>query len=385
MRSNKGSFATFGFSSAAPPFPSGEAWCFATILRERGIDPAFPMQAIGIPETSRLDSACYLTLDQVISMHRLARRYIGCAELELAVAERQHINAYGNAGLAVMSSATLRVVFDIWREYRSLFGFKTELEIRRKSLPSVEIHVNDMFELPPDVRVAARLLDVAKILVMLRDILGRGFAVEHISLHGATHDDLQRLSQFANCPVTEGRATSITIPASICDRTLLHAHEVTFLRSVQQCQLEIELFRRHPALVTEIRNRLDNLTDGVPSFSALARDIGMSERTLRRRLLDLGTSYTAILDEVRFEKARLLLLQSGVTTDMIARKLGYTETSNFRHAFRRWAGHSPQSFREGQRNMLCFQESQRTSFSQHGSLSFRSHAEASHAPMFVAG
>jgi AraC-like DNA-binding protein len=97
--------------------------------------------------------------------------------------------------------------------------------------------------------------------------------------------------------------------------------------------------------VQGVRDALANLQDGVPSLCAIARRMGVSERTLRRRLKSGGTSYNTILREMRAAVAKNVLLDRMVTVDRIATQLGYSETANFRHAFKRWTGHSPQSYR----------------------------------------
>lgn len=77
----------------------------------------------------------------------------------------------------------------------------------------------------------------------------------------------------------------------------------------------------------------------------VATCLAMSERSLRRRLRTLGTSYTQILGDVRAEAATAFLSDPTARLDGIAECLGYTEAANFRHAFRRWMGCSPTDFR----------------------------------------
>jgi AraC-like DNA-binding protein len=81
----------------------------------------------------------------------------------------------------------------------------------------------------------------------------------------------------------------------------------------------------------------------------LARALGMSERTLRRRLQDHATSYQQLLDDVRSEQARTWIEQSDDTLEAIAGRLGFADTSSFFHAFKRWTGTTPAQFRRRQR------------------------------------
>lgn len=100
------------------------------------------------------------------------------------------------------------------------------------------------------------------------------------------------------------------------------------------------------AFASVVRRQFDRLEDHVPTLQEVAKALAMSERTLRRHLRALDTSYSQILEDVRRESAEIALLHSSLTVDQIAGMLGYSETANFRHAFRRWFGMSPRTFRQ---------------------------------------
>ncbi len=70
-----------------------------------------------------------------------------------------------------------------------------------------------------------------------------------------------------------------------------------------------------------------------------------SPRTLRRHLQALGCSYQQLLDELRFEQAKLWLAQDQMPIRQIAEQLGFSETASFRHAFVRWSGVAPSLMR----------------------------------------
>jgi AraC-like DNA-binding protein len=77
----------------------------------------------------------------------------------------------------------------------------------------------------------------------------------------------------------------------------------------------------------------------------VARALGVSPRTLRRRLSALGTSYQALLDELRHDIARHHLKHGQESIDAIAEKLGFASRSVFERAFRRHVGASPSAYR----------------------------------------
>ena len=82
---------------------------------------------------------------------------------------------------------------------------------------------------------------------------------------------------------------------------------------------------------------------------AMATELGMQVRTLRRRLEAEGTTYRELLAGVRKLLAIEYLRKTRMTTVEVASRLGYSDVSNFRNAFSRWTGHTPQYYRRGER------------------------------------
>lgn len=86
------------------------------------------------------------------------------------------------------------------------------------------------------------------------------------------------------------------------------------------------------------------LPHGTPTARQVAADLFMSDRTLRRRLREEGTSYQGVLDEVRADLARAYLAGGRHGTDEVADRLGFSDASAFSKAFRRWTGRTPADY-----------------------------------------
>lgn len=88
-----------------------------------------------------------------------------------------------------------------------------------------------------------------------------------------------------------------------------------------------------------------SLSEGVPTISDVAGRLGMSGRTLQRRLSDQGYTFQFLIDEARRHLAQRLLEQTEYGLAEIAYLTGFSEQSAFTRAFKRWAGQTPRSFR----------------------------------------
>jgi AraC-like DNA-binding protein len=90
---------------------------------------------------------------------------------------------------------------------------------------------------------------------------------------------------------------------------------------------------------------LQQLTSGEPSEQELASALGMSRRTLQRRLGDLGLTYKGVVDETRYELAQRYLDDPERSVTDITFLLGFSEQSAFTRAFKRWSGKAPTAYR----------------------------------------
>jgi AraC-like DNA-binding protein len=92
------------------------------------------------------------------------------------------------------------------------------------------------------------------------------------------------------------------------------------------------------------------LPDGYPSARLAAALMGVSERTLARRLSARGFTYGALVDEVRFTVAKGLLQKPDLKIEDIAIAVGFGDQSNFTRMFHRVGGLSPGEFRTAARS-----------------------------------
>ena len=103
------------------------------------------------------------------------------------------------------------------------------------------------------------------------------------------------------------------------------------------------------ALRVEVASRL---CDGHPSLADVAPDLGLSVRTLQRRLAERGLVYRDLVQGTRRQLALEYLERGDTDLTEVALLLGYAELAAFAHAFRRWTGASPGAHRRARRTRL---------------------------------
>lgn len=99
-------------------------------------------------------------------------------------------------------------------------------------------------------------------------------------------------------------------------------------------------------LPLRLRRLLMRYYGAFPSLDTAASDLGMSARTLSRKLAEDGTTYQKELDDLREKLAKEYFFRGGDSVTQVALMLGYTDISNFSKAFKRWTGLTPTEFME---------------------------------------
>ena len=87
------------------------------------------------------------------------------------------------------------------------------------------------------------------------------------------------------------------------------------------------------------------LLDGYPRIDWVAAKLGMTRRSLQRRLAERGTTFSRVLDDLLQEQSKRLLATGAMSITEIALRLGYADAAHFSRAFKRWTGAPPIAYR----------------------------------------
>jgi AraC-like DNA-binding protein len=133
--------------------------------------------------------------------------------------------------------------------------------------------------------------------------------------------------------------TGLDFAAHLLDRPHLHSNPT--LQTLIRAEVEQRFARvsRPASLVDRLRAYLRNQPAArIPDMSAAARDLGVSVRSLRRRLSEDGLSYRVLSQELQRDQACAMLRDSEFTLQGVAYALGFADSASFHRAFKRWTG-----------------------------------------------
>jgi AraC-like DNA-binding protein len=115
----------------------------------------------------------------------------------------------------------------------------------------------------------------------------------------------------------------------------------------EQCERLAESLGLDGRVAPRVRSVLSAREGVLRSLEEVARDLGMSPRTMRRRLADEGLTFAGLLGDQRKESSLAMLRSRQMTVDDVAARLGYSNAANFTRAFRHWTGMTPTAYRRG--------------------------------------
>lgn len=315
----------------------------------RGIAPEAALDRTGLTLAEVRDPHTLTSIGQyLIACENIVA---GGAEFDdaFAIGSRLHLSAYGMYGYALMCSPTMRDFFDFAVRYQPLATPTVRLEWRAEGDVAIW-HFREIYRdvMSSDVRTFLVRQQMKMTYTHIRDTAGTDnlpvralFALDEDAHSAADEREL-------SCACLYGQAANeLHYPIGILDQTPELGNRLTRAMLEETCERLIGQSRISSGLSGEVYQLLLNAPSQFPSMTAIAEQLGLQERTLRRRLALEDSSYGAIVDDVRRKLAIEYLQTTRMSVDDIAWKVGFSDSANLRRAIRRWAGKTIAEVRAG--------------------------------------
>lgn len=188
---------------------------------------------------------------------------------------------------------------------------------------------------------------------LLSWLVGADIPLRQVSLRGQSAINLDKFERIFRCPLRFGAPLdAVWFHADWRHRRVVR--DPSELREFLRLAPYHLIARREAdaerplTLADQVRGLLAPEAGGeIPDLATTARLLGLSPRTLRRRLEAEGTSFQQLKNHQRCRLAQQLLSESSLSVQAIAERCGFEEASAFHRAFRYWSGMTPGQFRNG--------------------------------------
>lgn len=314
-------------------------------LRTRGVDPDL---LYGPARVTQLDAGRgheEIPLAEWIAMFDLAIAHCDDPSLPLKAGASLHIRHLGVLGHVLMNCETLGEVAAQLARYIRLLGQIGQPEVTVKGE-----HAHLLWRWPYDTPASpsvAQFMLGARAMFM-RWLSDRSDLRYDAHLHFSRPADISAYEQVFGGTLKFGQPDSQMIfPTAYMQLPVANADDDLRRQVEARAQSMLQRLSGEPELLRELKTVLSrNLANGRVALNDSAEALGLTPRTLQRRLDAFDQSYQRVLDEVRRHAAENLLRDPHVSLTQIAFLLGYTEQSTFHNAFRRWTQVSPGVYRK---------------------------------------
>jgi len=304
------------------------------LLQAAGINP----QALDKPENR-------IPFEQQQALWALAAERCSTGNFGLHFARCIQPTSFGLVGYMVMNCRTIGECLDAIVKYQFLAGQGGEFSLEKEGKLCALCYTPVNPEHPATGQRVVALL--AANVSFGRWLVGQGFRPQRVEFCHAAPAEVQDYEEFFGCDVLFGRpANRLLYAGTVRELTVPNASEELLLLLSERANRLLESLSQRSGIAARIASLMaTQLNNSVPDKALIAAQLGMSERTLQRRLREEGTTYQEILENTRHYLARELLRNTALSLTDVAVQLGFAEPSAFYRAFRKWEGTTPGQYR----------------------------------------
>lgn len=316
-------------------------------LKAMGLTPAAVLRRSGLPLTvvggeSLLTTAQWFALWRAI--HELGKDpTLGWKGIRDVGSDQYH-----PALLAALNARTYRECLERLARYKQLCGAQEF----RFTQEGDEFRVEVTWPFAPEEQPPALLLDAIFALVTELGRRGTEMPLAPKRVEFARKEERANgLGEYFSCPIKyRSRRDVLVLRGADIDLPFAAHNEELLQMLAPQLEDQFQAGHAKQGIHEQVKWVLKRMLSGRrPDVVVVAKELGMSERTLQRRITEEGTSFRQLLNETRHEMAKEYLADESIEITEAAFLLGYENVNSFYRAFRAWGEETPVEWRSAHR------------------------------------
>ena len=314
---------------------------FFDVAREHGLNPLPLLRTVGLSRSLLEDPDQRVPVEPVVRLLEAAAQASGDEHFGLRMAQTRQVADFGVVSLLISHQPTLRDALRATIEYRHLINDSLALQVEDAG-SSVILREEVVSGLPAR---QANELAIGVLMRLCATVLGEGWRPASVNFTHSAPRDASLHRRFFGCPVVFDsefnglvcRAADLDAPNPAAAPALAR-YAQRFVDSLPHLS--------EPSLVQEVRKAIYlMLASGHASSAYVAQTLGLSVRTMQRRLDEAGVSFSTLLNEVRCELVQRYLENPRHSLVRVSQMLGYGSPSAFTRWFVGQFGEAPQRWR----------------------------------------
>jgi AraC-like DNA-binding protein len=313
-----------------------------TLLRELGADPTTVLARVGLQPADLSDREHRLPYASLAALLGESARATDCGHFGLLLGARWRLEHMGLPGTLAANCTTIGQAIQSFTALHWLNASGGVAYLGRKEAvttlgyavyePGLTDGVQHVYDCTLAIGVS-----------MLRQLSGNGsWAPSVVRVSRPRPIDPRPYQRLFGAPLQfDAEVSALDFPSAF-EHTRVPGADQTRRRELEDA---LKAVPREAMILKLYRMIRVGMVFGLASGDCIAAAMGLTRRTLNRRLGEYGTTFQAALATVRYEVARQLLRDTTMPVSQIALALGYAELAPFVRAFRRWSGRSPASWR----------------------------------------
>lgn len=284
--------------------------------------------------------------DHFFELHEKLDKELGPG-FSVRVGQHMKIEDYGVLGLSWRTCSWAGEIFDRCERYFKLLSNTYAFKVEKNADISYVILYRDAHRRGVELSNEATL---SATVVVLQAMTETSISPIEVSFKHPPPKKLDSYSEAFNCPVLFNQPQNfIAYRAQDLEKRTAKADASINKFLVERVQEETNgITLSANRVASDVENLIkDALPSGIPSVNQIGLHLGMSNRTLTRRLAENGVTFRDLVKKTQLEVALKLLKNPTRSIAEIAFEAGFSEQSAFNRAFKRWTGKSPIKFRKG--------------------------------------
>jgi AraC-like DNA-binding protein len=261
------------------------------------------------------------------------------------IAQFYRLQDLGVIGACVRNAETLGEAMEITQAYYDLIGSFTDIVniVDEKTFTNRLI---DVSRLNPQVLRFLFELTFTGMVTLSKELSGQKLSIQTIRFSALLSDEEKSFYQeFFDCEVEDECKFNEWVVGMETLLTPVINKSDSASEAEMNLKCLLEELNKEQGLVDDIDCILKGSPGDFPDPDMVSHALGMSSRTLRRKLKKMGTSFSALMDKVRCQLAIHLIQHKNLSNEDLAEELGYSDAANFYNAFKKWTGHNPNFYR----------------------------------------